>query len=211
MPADAERIGRLVADGLAEKVRPAFGDRGAEAVGALVLRDLPRRTVRYFVADAGGDVVGSARLVVGQEPAEEGIDPLIRAIGWRRAVRGAFVLALLTHSRLDPDEAYVEELVVREDRRREGVGSALLAACEAAADGSGKHRVTLWVAEHNAAAVALYEARGYRLRRRRATLRGRVVFGAPASLLLEKPLDGRSGRPAAILPRDAADARTDSP
>jgi len=192
-------------------VRPAFGERGARAVTALVRRDLPRRTVRYFVADDGGEVVGSARLAISQEHGGAGLRPLVDAIGWRAALRGAFVLGLLTHARLAPGEAYVEELVVREDRRRLGIGRALLAACEDEAVAAGKTSTTLWVAEHNDAAVALYRDAGYRVRRRRASLRGRVLFGAPAALLMERPLRRRSGDGGAILPPDAADTRTDTP
>jgi ribosomal protein S18 acetylase RimI-like enzyme len=193
-------------------VRPAFGERGAPAVAALVRRDLPRRTVRYYVAeDDDGHVVGSARLAIAQELGGGGLRPLVDAIGWPAALRGAFVLGLLTHARLAPGEAYVEELVVREDRRRCGIGRALLAACEDEAAAAGKTSTTLWVAEHNDAAVALYRDAGYRVRRRRATLRGRVLFGAPAALLMERPLERRSLPDGAILPPDAADARTDTP
>lgn len=187
-PADARAIGAIVADGLDEKVAPAFGDRAADAVAALVVRDLLRDTIRYFVADVHGEVAGSARLAVGQQRSDDGLGAIARAIGWRRAIRGAIVLGLLVHTRLADDEAYIEELAVRADLRRGGIGRALLRACEEAAAGAGKRRVTLWVAAHNDAAVALYRSTGYRVTRRRRTLRGQLLFGAPTVLLMEKPL-----------------------
>ncbi len=177
-----------MAHGLSEKVTPAFGDRAADAVAALVVRDLSRPTVRYFVAETDGEVVGSARLALGQQRSEDGLRAVARAIGWARTIRAAIVLGLLVHTRLDDDEGYVEELAVREDRRRRGIGRALLEACEATAARAGKRRSTLWVAGHNEAAVGLYRATGYRVVRRRRTLRGRLLFGAPVVLLMEKPL-----------------------
>ena len=46
--------------------------------------------------------------------------------------------------------------------RRQGVGAALVAAVVAWAAGAGLRRVTLWAAEDNAAAIALYETQGFR-------------------------------------------------
>ena len=187
-PADAGAIGVIVADGLEEKVAPAFGDRAADAVAALVARDLSRDAIRYFVADVQGEVAGSARLAIGQQRSDDGLGAIARAIGWRRTIRGAIVLGLLVHARLSDDEGYIEELAVRADRRRAGIGRALLQACEEAATAAGKDRVTLWVAAHNRPAVTLYRSTGYRVTRRRRTLRGRFLFGAPTVLLMEKPL-----------------------
>lgn len=179
-----------MADGLSEKVRSAFGDRGAEAVAALVRRDVLRRSVRYIVADDDGEVVGTARLAIAQEATQDGLWPLAREIGWLHALRGALVLGLLSHAALDEDEAYVEEFAVRADRRREGIGRMLLAACEEAARSEGRLRTTLWVSEANAAALALYRSGGYRVTRRHATLRGRIMYRMPAALLMEKSLGG---------------------
>lgn len=187
-PADARAIGVIVAEGLKEKVAPAFGDRAAAAVAALVERDLSRDTIRYLVADVDGVVAGSARLAIGQQRSDEGFGAIAQAIGWRRTIRGTIVLGLLVHTRLGDDEGYIEELAVRADLRRGGIGRALLQACEDAAKSAGKARVTLWVAAHNRPAVSLYQSTGYRVTRRRRTLRGRFVFGAPTVLLMEKAL-----------------------
>ena len=193
-----------MADGLAEKVVPAFGDRGHLAIAALVKRDLPRTAIRYIVADVEGTVVGSTRLALRQEPSAAGIGPVAQAIGWRRTLRGALVLGLLVHMRLAPDEAYLEELTVSADHRRRGIGRALLAECEAVASSSGKARLTLWVTEENTSAIALYRSCGYRIRRRRRTIRGRLLFGAPVALLMEKTFTTTP----AILRGDGTPSRT---
>ncbi len=150
--------------------------------------------------------MGTTRLALRQEASEAGIGPIARAVGWRRALRGALVLGLLAHTRLAPDEAYVEELAVSADHRRRGIGRALLLECETIARRAGKHRMTLWVTAGNVGAVALYRSLGYRILRQRRTRRGRLLFGAPLALLMEKPL----GTGAAILSSDAAPFRTES-
>lgn len=189
---------------MTDKVAPAFGDRGAQAIAALVRRDLPRSSVRYIVAESDGTVVGTTRLALRQEAGEADIRPIAHSIGWWHALRGALVLGLLAHARLAPDEAYVEELAVRADRRRHGIGRSLLLECESIARHAGKNRITLWVTAGNVGAVALYRSLGYRVTRRRRTLRGRLLFGAPLALLMEKPL----GAATASLSSDAARFRT---
>jgi ribosomal protein S18 acetylase RimI-like enzyme len=140
------------------------------------------------VAEADGNVIGTTRLALRQEASAGGVGPLAKAIGWRRTLRGAFVLGLVAHARLASDAAYVEELAVTPTHRRQGIGRALLDECDVIAGLAGKSRITLWVAEGNDAAVALYRSCGYRVTRRRRTLRGRLLFGAPVALLMEKPL-----------------------
>ena len=184
-PADAAAIGFLLADALADKVRPAFGDRGARAIAVLVTRDIDRPAVRYLVAESDGEVVACARLALAQEPSD-GLRPLAREIGWWRTLRAGIALGLLTHRRLAPGEAYVEEFAVRADRRRTGIGRRLLAACEVEARAAGKERVTLWVAAGNTPAISLYRDGGYAVVARRGTLRGRLVFHAPVALLMAK-------------------------
>jgi ribosomal protein S18 acetylase RimI-like enzyme len=142
--------------------------------------------VRFLLADRAGKVVGAARLAVAQEPNRDGLAPVAREIGWPRAIRAAFALGLLVHQRLEDDEAYLEQFAVHADQRRRGIGRRLLEACEAEALDAGKRRMTLWVTEGNAAAVNLYRTSGYRVTRRWRTLRGRILFGAPVALLMEK-------------------------
>jgi len=52
-------------------------------------------------------------------------------------------------------------MLVRADRRRQGIGAALVEACAAWAQGRGARCVVLHVFPHNAAAIALYEKHGF--------------------------------------------------
>jgi ribosomal protein S18 acetylase RimI-like enzyme len=52
-------------------------------------------------------------------------------------------------------------MLVRADRRRRGVGAALVRGCVAWAQGRGARRVVLHVFPHNEAAIALYHAQGF--------------------------------------------------
>lgn len=169
---------------------PAFGDQGAQALAALVARDVHRPAIRYVVAEADGTVIASARLAVAQEIPPDGMRQLAKVIGWPAAIRGATVLGMFSHPRLGTDEAYIEELVVREDWRRRGIATELLDACEELTRGAGKSRLTLWTAAWNTPAIRLYERRGFRIVRRRRTLRGKLLFDTPVACLMEKSLAG---------------------
>ena len=65
------------------------------------------------------------------------------------------------------DEGYISNVAVRPDHRRRGVAEALLAALEARGRALMLSFLTLEVREGNAAAIALYEKRGYRIAGRR--------------------------------------------
>jgi ribosomal protein S18 acetylase RimI-like enzyme len=52
-------------------------------------------------------------------------------------------------------------MLVRADRRRQGVGDALVRACVEWARGRGARRVILHVFPHNEAAIALYQKHGF--------------------------------------------------
>ena len=65
------------------------------------------------------------------------------------------------------DEGYVSNVAVRPEARRQGVAEALLAELEARARVKRLSFLTLEVRSGNAAAIALYEKRGYRVAGRR--------------------------------------------
>lgn len=58
-------------------------------------------------------------------------------------------------------DAWLEDLFVREDARRAGVGAALLTLALQRATERGAKRIELDADEHNAAALALYELHGF--------------------------------------------------
>lgn len=59
------------------------------------------------------------------------------------------------------DDRHVVALWVEAARRREGVGSALLAAAARAASDAGSRTLSLWVADDNDVAIALYVRAGF--------------------------------------------------
>ena len=89
---------------------------------------------------------------------------------------------------------YVASLAVSETVRRQGVGDALVLAAEERVQGMNRTAIALEVEESNAAAMALYTARGYRAMRRDEKGRklvGDVFFGRServTKLWLEKDL-----------------------
>jgi ribosomal protein S18 acetylase RimI-like enzyme len=187
-PEDADAVAAIVADGLAAKYRPALGSAAAQAIAALVRHDLEAGAgSRHLVAELDGRIAGAVHLVTGGPPAGV-MSTLVRAVGWRTALRAALVLSLLAHGRIRPDEAYLDELAVAGWARRRGVGRALLEACAHEGRRAGRRRLTLWVTTDNAPARALYAAAGFEETRRRRMLAGRLVFRAPGASLMARPL-----------------------
>lgn len=81
-------------------------------------------------------------------------------------------------------EAQVAELAVAPDKRRRGLGRALLRRLAQEAAALGASRMTLEVRAGNAAALALYAAEGFRETSRRPRFYG----GKEDAVLMEKPL-----------------------
>ena len=189
---DAEAVAAIVHDALHDKYAPALGDAALRGIAALTrweIADVP--SSRHWVAEVEGRVAGVVHLAIGPDGVDGFTRALAGAVGWPRAVRATLVLSLLAHSRLGPDEAYVEELAVAPWARRRGVARALLAACEREARRAGRTRLTLWVTTTNAAALPLYAAAGFRETRRRRWLVGRLLFRAPGAVLMERTLEPR--------------------
>ena len=88
-------------------------------------------TNRLLVAVDGADVVGLAGLVVSQSIQQPGPSCLLSVI------------------------------VTREDRRRQGIGAALMAASETAAREAGCYRIELTTLHDNHSAHALFRRAGY--------------------------------------------------
>jgi GNAT superfamily N-acetyltransferase len=75
-------------------------------------------------------------------------------------------------------DAWLEDLFVREDARRAGVGEALLALAIERATERGAKRMELDTNEHNEAALALYERHGFSARSKGGAGRG-LFLGRP--------------------------------
>lgn len=187
---DAHAVARLVAEALDDKYRPALGGGAEAAIAALVRHDIAGPgTNRRWVAEIDGRVAGSVTMSLGRSADEGFFSTVAGAVGWPRAIRATLVLGVLAHGRLDADEAYIDELAVAGWARRRGVGRALLETCAAAAAAAGRRRLTLWVTIGNDAGRALYAGAGFRERRRRRLIAGRLLFRAPGAILMERRLE----------------------
>jgi len=187
-PEDAAAIATVQEVALGDKFRAAYGRATARVLAALARHDLRHPGERHFVATMDGAVVGAVHLALDQQPDPGFPDRVATEAGWLCATRAVVVLSALAHGRLESDEAYVQSLGVLPRARRQGVATALLAECEEEARRAGRRRVTLWVTGDNLAATALYEGRGYRVRRRRRSIRARLLLKVTSTLLMEKAL-----------------------
>ena len=192
LAADADAVGGMLAEALADKYGPALGGDAAAAIAGLLRHDIARvPSSCHWVAELDGRLAGSVHLALAGERNLGFTRTLAEAVGWPRAVRATVVLSLLGTGSPHADEAYIDELGVAAWARRRGVARALLAACETEARRAGRRRLTLWVTIDNAPARALYEGSGFRESWRRAWLLGRLVFRAPGAIFMEKTLSPR--------------------
>jgi ribosomal-protein-alanine N-acetyltransferase len=86
------------------------------------------------------------------------------------------------------DEAELLTVAVMPESRRQGIGSALLGACEAGAHAKGACRMFLEVARGNAAARGLYDRAGFREIGRRKAYYAYPDGGRDDALVMEKTL-----------------------
>lgn len=185
---DAEAIARILAEGLGDKYRPAFGRHADRALAAIVreTRDRPPAGYRVAVDDADRPL---AVAHLSLEPSDAPIhDAVAAAVGTLTALRASIVLMAFAKGRMGADEAHLDELSVAPHARRRGIATALLEECAAVATAAGKGRLTLWVTGDNTGAQALYARSGFRVARRRAWLVGRLLFGSRGALQMERPL-----------------------
>lgn len=88
---------------------------------------------------------------------------------------------------LDSQYAYISNLVVKPNYRRQGVGKKLLAECEEMAINWGYYATFLHVLKNNKAAKQLYLSNGYNIDRSESTW-GDLFFFPSQRLLLHKQL-----------------------
>ena len=85
---------------------------------------------------------------------------------WWRSTATARSLGYAGLAVAPPDEAWVQNIAVRRDAQRRGIGRALLEALLAEADRHGARKVLLEVAVDNEAAQKLYAGYGFEADRR---------------------------------------------
>jgi ribosomal protein S18 acetylase RimI-like enzyme len=186
---DVDAVAGISEEALRDKYRPAFGRGAGRGIAAVLRHDLEEvEGTRHWVAEHDGRIAGAVHMILSDDAGTGYLQAIGAELGWARALRAALVLSVLGRGRLEPDEAYVDELAVAPWARRRGIASALLARCADDARAEGRTRLTLWVTEDNAAGRALYERAGFRVRRRRRWIAGRVLFGSPGALFMERAL-----------------------
>ncbi|OAH10194.1 GNAT family N-acetyltransferase [Streptomyces jeddahensis] len=140
----------------------AAGPDDAERV-ALLHADSWRRHYRAAYADSflDGDVVADRRAVWSSRLADPAAGP---AVGLTVVAEDDTGLVGFVHVVFDDDERWgslVDNLHVTNDRRRTGVGGALLTrAAEAVVERAAGKDMYLWVLEQNTAAQGFYRALG---------------------------------------------------
>jgi ribosomal protein S18 acetylase RimI-like enzyme len=186
---DADAVAGIVTEALSDKYRAALGGAAARGMAALVRRDMADvPSSRYLVAELDGRIAGGIHIVLSDEWEQGFVRALAAEVGWPRALRAALVFSILGDGRVEPDEAYLDELGVAEWARRRGVARALMAACEREGLAAGRERLTLWVTLDNEPALRLYADLGFREARRRRWLARRLLFRAPGAVFMEKRL-----------------------
>lgn len=136
-PAEHEEAGRVTADAYREFV-PAGGDANWEPY-LRVIADVAGRAQQttVLVAFDGDRIVGSATIELEARIEPDGDPPL------------------------EPGEADIRMLGVAPDARGRGIGSALMAACEARARAAGKDLMRLHTTPRMTIAQQMYELLGY--------------------------------------------------
>ena len=107
----------------------------------------------------------SDKVVISLEEAQNRVDKLPSEDRLLLAVEGeslyGYAHLRITHDLVDTETAVVVSVIVREDRRREGIGSRLIAAAETWARQSGRSRLLLRTDVVRTGAHAFFVALGY--------------------------------------------------
>lgn len=185
---DADVVADMLDEALAEKFRPAFGANSLDAVRAFVRSDIRIQPERRFVAEQSGVVVGTVSLSIAGAPTPALVRPVFEELGALAATRAFVVLSTLGTRRLNPGDAWVEELAVAVGARRRGIARSLLETCEREARRRGCGRLCLNVTSDNEPALALYESFGLTIERHDRWRARRFIFGAPGSLMMRRRL-----------------------
>jgi len=159
---DGLAYGRYL-DALVPGFRMTLGRRRIEIVAAAFLQpghDLSYEHVTF--AEHDGAIVGVVSGYTAQQHLNSAGAALRRAAGGPLERAGAAFLVWFLR-RFGPDadgEFYVWALAVDKDRRRQGIGSALMDFAEAYTRAAGLNRLSLDVGAKNEAARSFYEGRG---------------------------------------------------
>jgi ribosomal protein S18 acetylase RimI-like enzyme len=200
-PDDIVSVVQLHSDAFHDIFTAAFGaahvQRGIDAMvlawrrqGVLALRGMA-------VATLGAQLVGTIALRTA-EMRDDRLPPAELAfhqvLGWWGATRAMLVLSRIEHH-VAQDEGYITDVAVHTAYRRRGIAQALLQRAEAEARARGKHRLGLYVAQHNHDARRLYRRSGFDEHHTQRSIITGWLLAQPAWVYMQKPLAG-DGAPA---------------
>jgi len=116
-------------------------------------------------AETGATIIGMVSSYSSEQHRRSSDGPLVRAAGWRAPRMGA-VTAIAAGlfrflDRVPDGDSYLQAVAVDQDRRGDGVGSALIRHAEARGRSDGCTRIALDVAVDNHGAQKLYEQLGF--------------------------------------------------
>ncbi len=192
---DLPGIAAVLQDAFSDKMRVIFGHKPEDvsaALEALYQGPVMRGYDGILVAERAGRIVGTL-LIEPMQYTEAEMAAFerfsVRELGLLRTLRASFMLWVIGLNHQPGDgEAYISDLGVAADCRGEGVGTLLMQSAEVWARRHQRDRLTLWTAESNGHARALYEKTGFTLARTRRSLLARLFFGIAQWHFMEKRL-----------------------
>jgi ribosomal protein S18 acetylase RimI-like enzyme len=193
---DLPGVAAVLQDAFSEKIRILFGhqqEKVRRLLEAVYVGPIDRGYDGVLVAEREGRIVGTLTIEPMFYTPEErrALESLaLRELGMPRMLRTAFLLWLISHTP-EPDDAHLGDLGVASDCQGQGIGTELLLAAEDWARDHDRHRLTLWVAESNERALALYENAGFVVTRTHSGWLTRLAFGVRRWYFMEKSLGSR--------------------
>jgi len=164
----------------------------------------------YFVAEKNKSVVGVLLLSwKGQKrkkPKSSGFINLAKEYGFFRVIKFMFG-AVLLREKLNESECYIEHIAVDNEKRGEGIGTALLKFGENYAFKKlKKERFTLNVAAHNKGAFKLYKKLGFNAVNYQESLLSKMFLNEKKWFYMEKnqniEIDNQKLKPKYIMQKD---------
>jgi len=165
--ADLAGLSRVLSSAFSRLYAGVFGSRAEDGVRVL-LETLHDDWRQALVAEVDGEVAGTVFLLFAGERARWSRGAvarrLVEALGGLRALGALLALTWLGEARPPARRGEIHLLAVDPRFQRRGLGRALLEAAFAEARRRQVSELRLWAAGNNAAARALYQACGFRVR-----------------------------------------------
>ena len=145
----------------------------------------------YFVAVEDDNVLGAIHLTyhgAKENTSSSSIVYAFQTLGIFRGIRATFALALLDFRDFDKKSCYVDFLGVLPAFQGKGIGTKLLDEADEFARSENFNLLSLSVIGRNTEAIKLYEKLGFRKKRYKSSVLGRLLLGVPDFFYMEKTL-----------------------